>query len=83
MEEAMIDAESAWQAFTRRDRAFDGQFVIGVLTTGIYCRPSCAARHALRANVRFFANGAEARAAISSSRASARPTSMTARSASC
>jgi AraC family transcriptional regulator of adaptative response/methylated-DNA-[protein]-cysteine methyltransferase len=63
MEEAMIDAESAWQAVTRRDRAFDGQFVIGVLTTGIYCRPSCAARQARRANVRFFANGAEARAA--------------------
>jgi len=59
----MIDAEKAWQAFTRRDRAFDGRFVIGVLTTGIYCRPSCAARQPRRENVRFFADGGEARAA--------------------
>lgn len=47
----------------RRDRAFDGQFVTGVLSTGIYCRPSCAARHPSRTNVRFFVDGAEARAA--------------------
>ncbi|MDL2353294.1 MAG: methylated-DNA--[protein]-cysteine S-methyltransferase, partial [Pseudomonadota bacterium] len=33
------------------------------LTTGIYCRPSCPARHPKRENVRFFADGAAARAA--------------------
>jgi len=33
-----------------------------VLTTGIYCRPSCAARHPKRENVRFFLNGSEAAA---------------------
>ncbi len=59
----MIDSDTAWSAVMRRDRAFDGQFVTGVLTTGIYCRPSCAARHPNRTNVRFFANGADARAA--------------------
>ncbi|MBO0748955.1 MAG: methylated-DNA--[protein]-cysteine S-methyltransferase [Porphyrobacter sp.] len=59
----MIDTETAWDAFTRRDRSFDGRFVIGVLTTGIYCRPSCAARQPQRQNVRFFADGSEARAA--------------------
>jgi AraC family transcriptional regulator of adaptative response/methylated-DNA-[protein]-cysteine methyltransferase len=59
----MIDTEKAWQAFIRRDRKFDGRFVIGVLTTGIYCRPSCAARQPRRENVRFFANGCEARTA--------------------
>ncbi len=59
----MIDADKAWAAFTRRDRSFDGRFVIGVLTTGIYCRPSCAARQPQRHNVRFFADGAAARAA--------------------
>jgi AraC family transcriptional regulator of adaptative response/methylated-DNA-[protein]-cysteine methyltransferase len=59
----MIDVEKAWEAFTRRDRSFDGRFVIGVLTTGIYCRPSCAARQPQRQNVRFFADGGEARAA--------------------
>ncbi|MFC4291669.1 bifunctional DNA-binding transcriptional regulator/O6-methylguanine-DNA methyltransferase Ada [Sphingorhabdus arenilitoris] len=57
------DPDTAWNAVLRRDRQFDGQFVTGVLTTGIYCRPSCAARHPARANVRFFAHGAAARAA--------------------
>jgi AraC family transcriptional regulator of adaptative response/methylated-DNA-[protein]-cysteine methyltransferase len=59
----MIDEDGAWAAVTARDRAADGRFVTGVLTTGIYCRPSCAARHPRRENVRFFADGAEARAA--------------------
>ena len=58
-----IDSDIAWDAVKRRDRAFDGRFVTGVLTTGIYCRPSCAARHPARGNVRFFADGAAARAA--------------------
>ncbi|HEX8621259.1 MAG TPA: bifunctional DNA-binding transcriptional regulator/O6-methylguanine-DNA methyltransferase Ada [Allosphingosinicella sp.] len=57
------DPEAAWAAVLRRDRAHDGRFVTGVLTTGIYCRPSCAARHPKRENVRFFATGAEAAAA--------------------
>ena len=59
----MIDSDKAWAAVLERDRRFDGRFVTGVLTTGIYCRPSCAARHPVRENVRFFASGAEARAA--------------------
>ena len=59
----MIDDQDAWAAVERRDRAFDGRFVTGVLSTGVYCRPSCAARHPARANVRFFADGAMARAA--------------------
>jgi len=59
----MINADDAWAAVERRDRAYDGRFVTGVLTTGIYCRPSCAARHPERRNVRFFVNGAEARKA--------------------
>ena len=57
----MLDPNAAWTAVLRRDRSFDGRFVTGVLTTGIYCRPSCAARHPARANVRFFATAAEAR----------------------
>ena len=63
MTDTAFNEDRAWQAFTRRDRSFDGRFVIGVLTTGIYCRPSCAARQPRRENVRFFADGAEARAA--------------------
>lgn len=58
-----IDADTAWAAVKARDRSADGRFVTAVLTTGIYCRPSCAARHPKRENVRFFADGAEARAA--------------------
>ncbi|WP_019831989.1 bifunctional DNA-binding transcriptional regulator/O6-methylguanine-DNA methyltransferase Ada [Sphingomonas sp. PR090111-T3T-6A] len=55
--------EERWAAVLRRDRAMDGRFVTGVLSTGIYCRPSCAARHPRRENVRFFADGAAAREA--------------------
>src|ERR687886_1564749 len=58
-----LDPEAAWRAVLARDRGADGRFVTGVLTTGIYCRPSCAARHPKRENVRFFATGAEAAAA--------------------
>ncbi|HEY0112065.1 MAG TPA: bifunctional DNA-binding transcriptional regulator/O6-methylguanine-DNA methyltransferase Ada [Allosphingosinicella sp.] len=57
------DSEAAWSAVLSRDKGSDGRFVTGVLTTGIYCRPSCAARHPKRENVRFFRSGEEARAA--------------------
>ena len=60
--DSMTD-DDRWAAAMRRDKAYDGRFITGVLTTGIYCRPSCAARHPLRENVRFFADGAAARAA--------------------
>lgn len=62
-DDSHIDEQAAWAAVLRRDRTQDGRFVTGVLTTGIYCRPSCAARHPARAHVRFFADGAAARAA--------------------
>jgi AraC family transcriptional regulator of adaptative response/methylated-DNA-[protein]-cysteine methyltransferase len=61
--ESPLDEEAAWRAVLARDRAADGRFVTGVLSTGIYCRPSCAARHPARRNVRFFRDGAAARAA--------------------
>jgi len=47
-------------ALARRDRAFDGRFVYGVASTGIYCRPSCPARTPRPENLRFFAGPAEA-----------------------
>lgn len=58
-----LDEEDAWRAVLARDRGADGRFVMGVLSTGIYCRPSCPARRPARANVRFFAGGDAARAA--------------------
>ncbi|MGH2616272.1 MAG: bifunctional DNA-binding transcriptional regulator/O6-methylguanine-DNA methyltransferase Ada [Thermomicrobiales bacterium] len=52
----MIRDEERWQAVLQRDRSRDGQFVLGVRTTGIYCRPSCPARKPNRENVVFFAD---------------------------
>ncbi len=52
-----------WVAVCERDQSFDGQFVYGVATTHIYCRPSCPARRPLIKNIYFFTEGAEARAA--------------------
>jgi AraC family transcriptional regulator of adaptative response/methylated-DNA-[protein]-cysteine methyltransferase len=49
-----------WTALCTRDRAADGAFVYAVRTTGVFCRPSCAARQPLRANVELFANGEQA-----------------------
>ena len=52
-----------WAAVMQRDSNADGQFVFAVITTGIFCRPSCTARHPLRENVRFFTDAAAAVAA--------------------
>ena len=46
--------EARWQAVSARDARADGQFLFAVKTTGIYCRPSCSAKQALRKNVAFF-----------------------------
>lgn len=60
---ARLDADTAWAAFMRRDRTWDGQIVGAVKTTGIYCKPSCPARRPKRENVEFFVSREEARAA--------------------
>lgn len=52
--------EGRWAAVTQRNRAADGQFFYSVRTTGVYCRPSCAARRARRENVAFYATPADA-----------------------
>jgi len=41
-------------AIASRDKASDGRFFYGVITTGVFCRPSCAARPARPENLRFF-----------------------------
>ena len=43
-----------WEAVTDRDRRLDGIFFYAVLTTGVYCRPSCPSRRPKRVNVLFF-----------------------------
>ncbi|MFO6448508.1 bifunctional DNA-binding transcriptional regulator/O6-methylguanine-DNA methyltransferase Ada [Erythrobacter sp. NE805] len=52
--------DARWQAALAKDRRFDGAFVTGVHSTGIYCRPSCPARAPLRKNVRFYASPQDA-----------------------
>ena len=52
--------DARWEAVVRRDHAADGAFYYAVQTTGVYCRPSCAARLARREHVRFHATRTEA-----------------------
>ena len=50
------------EAIKTRDAAFDGRFFFGVVTTGVYCRPSCPARPAKPENIRFFEDAESAAA---------------------
>ncbi|MCU1415970.1 MAG: DNA-3-methyladenine glycosylase 2 family protein, partial [Schumannella sp.] len=52
--------EQQYGALSARDARFDGQFIAGVSTTGIYCRPSCPALTPKPGNVRFFRTAAAA-----------------------
>jgi len=52
--------DARWAAVVARDPSFDGQFFHSVETTGIYCRPSCPARHPKRGHVRFHETAADA-----------------------
>ena len=53
----------SWNRAEARTGKFDGKFILGVMTTGIYCLPSCAARPPKPQNVRLFTTEAEAKAA--------------------
>jgi AraC family transcriptional regulator of adaptative response/methylated-DNA-[protein]-cysteine methyltransferase len=61
--QAAAGDDPRWAAVVARDRAADGTFFYSVKTTGVYCRPSCAARLANPENVRFHQTAAEARRA--------------------
>jgi AraC family transcriptional regulator of adaptative response / DNA-3-methyladenine glycosylase II len=58
-----LDARLCDRARLARDARFDGRFFIGVLSTGIYCRPICPSPAARRKNVRYFRSAEEAVAA--------------------
>ncbi|HXB74472.1 MAG TPA: bifunctional DNA-binding transcriptional regulator/O6-methylguanine-DNA methyltransferase Ada [Candidatus Acidoferrales bacterium] len=60
---ATLDEAFCWEAIQKRDRSQDGLWFVGVVTTGVYCRPSCTSRHALRKNVRFYRTSQEAQRA--------------------
>ncbi|HEX2622039.1 MAG TPA: Ada metal-binding domain-containing protein, partial [Phototrophicaceae bacterium] len=57
---ASPEAEEYWQAVQTKDRAYEGEFVFAVQSTGIYCRPTCNSRLPKRENVAFFPTPQEA-----------------------
>lgn len=58
-----LTEDEMYAAILASDAGYNGRFVTGVLTTGIFCLPSCHARKPKRSNVRFFESFDEARAA--------------------
>ena len=52
--QTMTNEDVLWLSIQERDRSKDGTFFYGVLTTGVYCKPSCSSRQPLRRNVRFY-----------------------------
>ncbi len=57
----VLTEQMMYDAVVSRDKSLDGQFVYAVLTTGIYCRPSCVSRPALKKNLRFYSTLDEAK----------------------
>ncbi len=49
-----LDSHAQYRALKAHDRRFDGIFFVGVVSTGIYCRPICPARIPKERNCRFF-----------------------------
>jgi AraC family transcriptional regulator of adaptative response/methylated-DNA-[protein]-cysteine methyltransferase len=56
----MLNIDQCWKAVQEHDATHDGRFLYGVITTGVYCRPSCPSRRPLVKNVRFYETTAEA-----------------------
>ncbi|MEM9338278.1 MAG: trifunctional transcriptional activator/DNA repair protein Ada/methylated-DNA--[protein]-cysteine S-methyltransferase [Bacteroidota bacterium] len=52
--------QEMYEALLRRDSLYEGIFIVGVKTTGIFCRPTCPARKPKAENVEFFSNAKEA-----------------------
>ncbi|TLG76812.1 bifunctional transcriptional activator/DNA repair enzyme AdaA [Culicoidibacter larvae] len=55
-----LSDEEMYRALVNKDSSYEGTFITGVKTTGIFCRPSCTARKPKRENVEFFATTKEA-----------------------
>jgi len=58
--ERRTDFDKKYGALASRDARFDGQFIAGVHSTGIYCRPSCPAVTPKPGNVSFYRTAAAA-----------------------
>ena len=57
----LLSEAERWEALDHRDASYDVLFVLGVVTTGIYCLPSCPARTPKPENIRFFDTVQQAR----------------------
>lgn len=57
--EAIID-EGLWKAIINNDSSYNGSFYYGVITTGIFCRPSCKSKSPRKEHVRIFKNTEDA-----------------------
>ncbi len=60
---ARADEDRCWQSILKRDKKADGSFFYSVKTTGVYCKPSCAARLPRPENVSFHKTSEDAREA--------------------
>jgi AraC family transcriptional regulator of adaptative response/methylated-DNA-[protein]-cysteine methyltransferase len=57
---APLDEEQCWHSLTGPEPGRESDFLYGVITTGVFCRPTCRARRPKRENVRFFRRAEEA-----------------------
>ena len=55
-----LNEDKYWQSLVSRDITADNQFIYAVVTTGIYCRPTCPSKLAKRENIQFFDNAEQA-----------------------
>ena len=63
MHAEQLNPEACYRALQTRDGRFDGRLFVGVISTGIYCRPTCPARTPKFENCRFFPSAAAAQEA--------------------
>lgn len=58
--EVSVLNEAIWNAIVNCDERYDNKFLYGVMTTGIFCRPSCKSRTPNRTNVKIYENAEHA-----------------------
>ena len=57
---SLPDEDTLYEALIKKDKDYEGLFIVGVKTTGIFCRPTCTARKPKQKNVEFFKSTHEA-----------------------
>ncbi len=59
-ESNLPDPETMYRATLARDTSFEGIFIVGVKTTGVFCRPGCTARAPKFENIEFYRTAKDA-----------------------